>query len=208
MAHSSSTYRPSRSSFVGEAGGRVCSLDFRPSRFFGCRVDKVLSEFFSCDDPDLAKMPEAIWDLTQGTVRPGLDDRVLVEAVFSPGGGHGRASVTLFYRLPSVESNITDKVLRLLDRRSTRSGYYRLGDGQARSLRGATRVRTSIVGHDSGESLLVTTMIFSLSAVAPKERGEPLMSSQAATVSVTSENSPVFSDCAGLPEPDRMPNPA
>ena len=150
---------------AGEVGGRVCSLDFRPIRFFGCRVEKVLAEFFSCDDPALAKMPEAIWDLTQGAVRPGLDDRVLVEAAFSPQRGHGQASVTLFYRIPSVDLPTTDKVLGLLDRRSTKSGYHRFGSGAALSLRGSTRVRTSIVGRDAGESLLVTTMILTLSTV-------------------------------------------
>ncbi len=186
----------------------MCSLDFRPSRFFGCRVEKVLSEFFSCDDPSLEKMPEAIWDLTQGTVRPGLDDRVVVEAAFSPRRAQGQASVTLFYRLPSVDTKITDKVLQLLDRRSTKSGYYRFGRGEACSLRGATRVRTSIVGRDSGESLLITTMIFSLNAVVQKEKVEDLGGTDAPTMAVPLESAEPQTECSAGVDAEPITSPA
>lgn len=172
MAQSTSAYHPSRSSFSGEVGGRVCNLDFRPSRFFGCRIEKVLAEFFCCEDKSLAKMPEAIWDLTRGVVRPGLDDRALVEAAFSPRNGQGRALVSLYYRLPSVDATTTERILTLLGRRSNVSGYYRFGSGESKSLRANARVRTSVVGHDSGESLLVTSLVLNLRVVEPPVRLE------------------------------------
>ena len=162
------------------ASGRVCSLDFRPSRFFGCQVEKVLAEFFSSEQPELGAMPDAFWDLTQGTVRPALDDRVVVEASFCPSEKKGDVCISLFYRLPCVESQRLDAVLGALDRRSTRSGYFRFGAGVHHALRGSTRVRTSVVGRDAGESYLVTTTLLSVRAarqlVQPRAESRDLVS--------------------------------
>ena len=148
----------------------MCSLDFRPSRFFGCRVEQVLADFFASEEPLLAGMSEAFWDLSQGTIRPGLDDRVTLVANFSPERGRGNVTLTLFYRLPCVETKLTEKVLKLLDRRSTRSSYYRFGHGKAASVRATTRVRTSVVGEDEGESYLVTTMVLGVRALIHQEQ--------------------------------------
>jgi len=174
---------PGSNKALGERGGRVCSLDFRPSRFFGCRVEKVLAEFFSVQDPRLGAMADAFWDLSQGTIRSGLDDRVTVEAAFDPSRGRGSATLSLFYRLPCIETGLTEKVLRILDRRTTSSGYYRFGRDGAASVRGSMRVRTSVVGHDDGESYLVTTMVLGVRALVAEEKpaSESETGSEAAT---------------------------
>lgn len=134
----------------------------------------------------LAGMSEAFWDLSQGTIRPGLDDRVVLEASYSPKLGRGNVTLSLFYRLPCVETKLTDKVLKLLDRRSTRSSYYRFGDGEAASVRGSTRVRTSVVGEDDGESYLVTTMVLSVKALL---RAEPEKESEVPESTIVSVDS-------------------
>lgn len=137
-------------------------------------------------------MSEAFWDLSQGTIRPGLDDRVVLEASYSPKLGRGNVNLSLFYRLPCVETKLTDKVLKLLDRRSCRSSYYRFGEGEAASVRGSTRVRTSVVGEDSGESYLVTTMVLSVKALvrteAEPEREVP--ESTMVSTETTAQNEP------------------
>lgn len=129
----------------------------------------MLAEFFSVEDVRLGGMAEAFWDLSQGTIRSGLDDRVIVEAAFDPNRGRGSATLSLFYRLPCVETGLTEKVLRILDRRSTSSGYYRFGRDGAASVRGSMRVRTSVVGNDDGESYLVTTMVVTVRALVSDE---------------------------------------
>ncbi len=167
-----------RSSRSGEVGGCVCSLDFRPSRFFGCNVEKVLAEFFTCGDPRLAGMPDAFWDLTQGTIRPILDDRVVIEAQFSPRIGKGQVTMTLFFRLPSTDGAMVERVLCALDRRTSSSSYHRFGEGnEVASLRGHTRVRTSIVGEDKGESFLMTTLVLSVRALTDSKNVEDQTSS-------------------------------
>lgn len=169
MARSSSLRTNGRSPAKRELGARVCRLDFRPSRFFGCRVERVLADFFASEHPQLEGIAEAFWDLTQGTIRPGLDDRVTLDANFSPELGRGHVTMTLFYRLPCIETALIEKVLKLLDRRSTRSSYYRFGRAKAASVRATTHVRTSVVGEDEGESYLVSTMVLGVRAIIDSE---------------------------------------
>lgn len=148
----------------------MCSLDFRPRRFFSRRVEAVLADFFASENPLLAGMPKALWDLSQGIVRPGLDDRVTLDATFSPERGLGNVTLTLFYRLPCVETNLIESALKTLDRRSTCSTYYRFGQGQGASVQATTRVRTSVEGEDEGESHLVTTMALRVRALIHQEQ--------------------------------------
>lgn len=84
MAHSISIRAVDRLAISGADRSRVCSLAFRPSRFFVCRIEEVLADFFLCDDLKLAGMPEVAWDLLHSIVRAKLDERVTVDAAFSP----------------------------------------------------------------------------------------------------------------------------
>ena len=167
MAHSTSIRAPDRFAASSDAGSRACSLVFQPSRFFVCRIEQVLADFFLCDDLRLAAMPEVARDLLQSTVRSRLDERVAVDAVFSPAIALGRVHVGLYYRLPTTELSSTERALRLLNRRSTSSGYYRFGSGTALPLRATSRIQSSVVGFQSGESLMVTSLFLSIQAVQP-----------------------------------------
>ena len=144
----------------------MCRLDFRPNRFFAAQMEQVVVEFFSSNEPSLAHMPHAFAELIKGTVRPDLDERVTVEAVFSEGRAHAQVTITLLYRLPTVDPHATHQMLVLLLRHATRSGYYRFGSGDAWSLRGSTLVRTRVTEQSAGESIISTTVTFSLHAVA------------------------------------------
>lgn len=135
-----------------------------------CRIEQLLADFFSCDDLSLAAMPQVAWELLQSTVRAGLDERVTVDAVFSPRSAHGRVHVGLYYRLPTTELNSTERALLLLGRRSASRGYYRFGSGTTLPMRASSRVQSSVVGFQAGESLMVTSMLLTLQAV---QRVEP-----------------------------------
>lgn len=151
---------------------RVCRLDFRPRRYFGCRAERALAEFFRCDEPTLLALPSAFRDLTQGVVRPSLDDRVLVEAGFAPASGRARATLTLYYRLPSEDGATIEKVLRSFQRLSSTSGYYRMSRGCELSLHGRTGVQTTVVEQRAGESHLITCVAIHIRAL-PSRRAQP-----------------------------------
>ena len=169
MAHSTSIRAADRFA-LSDARSRVCSLIFQPGRFFVCRIEQVLADFFSCEDSSLAAMPQVTWELLHSIVRAKLDDKVTVDAVFSPSRARGRVHVCLHYRLPTTDLNSTERALWLLDRRSASKGYYRFGSGSALPLRASSRLTSSVVGFDAGESLMVTSLWLSLEAVQPDTR--------------------------------------
>jgi len=167
MAHSTSIRAVDHFAVSGADRSRVCSLAFRPSRFFACRIEDVLADFFLCDDLELVGMSQVAWELLHSTVVAKLDERVTVDAAFSPAHATGCVHVCLYYRLPTTELGSTERTLQLLDRSSRASGYYRFGRGAALPLRAHCRVRSSVVGFQAGESLMVTSLLLSLEAVQP-----------------------------------------
>lgn len=142
-------------------GGRNLSLEFRPRRFFGFRLDHIVNDFLGTPEARSFGLRVTLLDLLRGAVRSDLDERVLVSAHHSPRRGAVLATVTLFYHLPSADTAELEQVLELLGRRPGDHDYYRMGtaDGTL-PVRGALEIRTMPLGSATarGETALVTTL--------------------------------------------------
>lgn len=155
------------------SGGCVCSLSYRPRRWFGYRLEEVLAEFLSNEEPRLSGLRAAIVDLLRGAVRSDLDERVLVSAHQSGPRSAALVTVTVFYRLPSTDAEHLGQVLTELGRGSLATSHYRMAHGSALPVRARLRIRTSVVGMERGESSLVTTLTAVARATLPPRSSSP-----------------------------------
>jgi hypothetical protein len=150
-------------------GGRVCSLHYRPRRWFGCRLERIVSDFVETRDPRLSGLPRAVGDLLIGAVRNHEDRRVMVSAHHSPEKALVRVTVTIFYALPTEDPVHLDAIVEWLGRGNKTSKYYRLGtpDG-ALPVKATLNIRSTRLRGEHGESQMVTTLTATARAVMPK----------------------------------------
>ena len=148
-------------------GGRNLSLEFRPRRFFGFRLDRIVNDFLGNPELRSLGLRVTLLDLLRGAVRSDLDERVLVSAHHSPRRGAVLATVTLFYHLPSAETRELEELIELLGRRPGDHDYYRMGTPEGTlPVRGSLEIRTMPLGATPplgattarGETALVTTL--------------------------------------------------
>ena len=139
-------------------GGRMCSLEYRPRRWFGCRLEKIVGDFFQTDDATAAGLRVAVLDLLRGAVRHEFDERVLVNAHHAPDLGSAQVTVTVFFRLPSDQPTEINEVLGLLGRLSTRTSHFRFGTTATRATAATLAVQSKVLHEQEGESMLVTAL--------------------------------------------------
>lgn len=141
--------------------GRVCSLHFRPRRWFGCRLEKILGDFLETSDVRLSGLRQAALDLLTGVVRRQGDERVLVSAHQIPETGAVQIEVTVFFSVPTDEPEHVQAIVGYLGRSSRTHNHYRLGTREgALPVQAQLRVATGRVRAQHGESFLVTTYSF------------------------------------------------
>jgi hypothetical protein len=152
-----------------EKTGKVCSLHFRPRRWFGQRLERILGDFLASDAVHLAGLREATLDLLAGVVRKQGDDRVLLSAHHLPESGVVRAKVTVFYSVPTDEPEQVAAILGWLGRKEAVHSYYRLGTKVgAWPVRASLEVQTVRLRASRGESSLVTTYSLLAESRAPR----------------------------------------
>lgn len=152
-------------------GGRVCSLHFRPRRWFGCRLDRIVTEFLETTEPQLFGVALSVADLLRGVVRNREDDRVLVSAHHNPALGEALVAVTVVFRLPTEDKAHLDAIVAWLGRANKTSSYYRLGTAAgAFPVRATLRVQTTRTKSEHGESEMVTTFTVKARVVPSPER--------------------------------------
>lgn len=157
------------SSELTEKTGRVCSLHFRPRRWFGCRLDRLLGDFLKSDLRHLSGLAETTVDLLARVVRKQGDDRVLVSAHQQPESGTVRAKVTVFYSVPTEDTEHVNAILGWLGRKDGSHTYFRLGSADgAWPVKAQLDVQTLRLRAQHGESLLVTTYSLIARARAPR----------------------------------------
>jgi len=153
-----------------ETTGKVCSLHFRPRRWFGCRLDRLLGDFLKSDLQHLAGLGETTVDLLARVVRKQGDDRVLVSAHHHPESGTVRAKVTVFYSVPSDDKEHVHAILGWLGRNNGAHSYFRLPSATgAWPVRAKLEIQTLRLRAQHGESFFVTTYSLLARARTPRE---------------------------------------
>jgi hypothetical protein len=149
--------------------GRVCSLHFRPRRWFGCRIERILGDFLQTDDVRLSGLREATLDVLSGTVRRQGDDRVLLSAHHTPEAGTVRVEVTVFYSVPTEDLEHAQAIIDWLGRTNRNHSYYRLGGNGTLPVQAEIRLTTGRLRAEHGETFLVTSYSLKAKIRTPRE---------------------------------------
>lgn len=153
-------------------GGRVCSLEYRPRRWFGFKLERVLREFLGTECSELAGLGATMSDLLKGVVRPGSDRCVRVAAHHSRTKGLVLATVEITCRVPSSDPEHVWAIVGWLGRARHESSYFRLGtlEGEL-PVQATLLIESEILGVRHGETDVRTTFV--IRAWTRPRRSEP-----------------------------------
>lgn len=155
-------------------GGRFCSLEYRPRRWFGFRLDRVLREFLATEMSEFAGLGMTVTDLLQGVVRPGSDRKVRVSAHHSRTQGVVLATVEVTYRVPSSDPEHAWAIAGWLGRTARQGTYFRLGTpGGELPVRATLTIDTELVCMCHGETEFRTTFVVRAGTRARRNSGFP-----------------------------------
>ncbi|OQX70006.1 MAG: hypothetical protein B6A08_02240 [Sorangiineae bacterium NIC37A_2] len=155
-------------------GGRVCSLEYRPRRWFGFRLERILDDFFATEKA-LVGLSQAVHDLLQGVVRPSLDRLVRVSAHHSRAHGAVLVTLEITSRVPTTDPEHVTAIMNWLGRNCHESSYHRLGSGEYGifPVRASLSVRSEVLGTHHGESEIRSTFVVSARAEPPRRSNHP-----------------------------------